>query len=49
MDMLKIVVTVPDGVRDVEEIKKQLIKVIGIEYVVYDHAHWEKICNEPVF
>ena len=49
MDMLKIVVTVPDGTRDVEEIKKQIIEVVGIEHVIYDHEHWDKLCNEPVF
>ncbi len=35
-DILKIVVEVPVGVRDSEEIKNRIIRVLGIEMVIYD-------------
>lgn len=39
-DILKIVVEVPCGVRDLEEIKNKIIRVAGIETVVYDDKQW---------
>jgi cell division protein ZapA (FtsZ GTPase activity inhibitor) len=42
MDVLKIVVEVPEGVRDLEEIKKHIIRVMGIDYVVYCKKDWDE-------
>lgn len=39
--MLKIVVEVPQGTRDLEDIKQHIIKILGIDYVVYDSKQWE--------
>lgn len=41
-DILKIIVEVPCGVRDLEEIKNKIIRVAGIETVVYDDKEWRE-------
>lgn len=39
-DILKIVVDVPAGMRDLEKIKQNILSVHGIEIVIYDDEKW---------
>ncbi len=40
-DILKIVVEVPPGVRDLKEIREKILDILGIDTVVYD-SRWEQ-------
>jgi hypothetical protein len=49
-DMIKVVIQVPVGMRDLEDIKtyfiSHILDIVGIDYVIYDAKKWKGDWNE---